>query len=77
MLFRKAVLPIVSYSLLTDGFEPYEWAIKSILGLLCVYTQIIKRRCNSRLTKVDRRLILGTVNTVLSNSKVMKHHPSY
>jgi IS1 family transposase len=44
----------------TDGFEPYAWAVKSILGVSCIYAQVIKQRRNNRVIRVDRKLIVGT-----------------
>ena len=39
----------------TDGFEPYAWAAKSMLSFVCVYAQVIKKRCKNRVTQVNRR----------------------
>jgi len=44
----------------TDGFEPYAWAVASLLPLVCVYAQVIKTRRKDRVVKVERRLISGT-----------------
>ena len=44
----------------TDGFEMYEWAAKRLLLGVCIYGQVIKKRRENRVVKVDRRLLLGT-----------------
>ena len=44
----------------TDGFEPYAWAVKAMLSLICVYTQVIKTRRKDRVVRVERNLIVGT-----------------
>jgi IS1 family transposase len=44
----------------TDGFEPYSWAAKRLLGSVCLYAQVIKKWRKNRVVKVDRRLIIGT-----------------
>ncbi len=44
----------------TDGFEMYEWAAKRLLAGICVYGQVIKKRQENRVVRVDRRLLLGT-----------------
>ena len=44
----------------TDGFEVYEWAAKRLHKGVCVYGQVIKKRRENRVVRVDRRLILGT-----------------
>jgi IS1 family transposase/transposase-like protein len=46
----------------TDGYEPYAWAAKSVLGMSCIYAQVFKKRRNNRVIKVDRKLIIGTDN---------------
>ena len=43
----------------TDGYEPYGWAVKKILGIACVYGQVIKTRRNYRVNKIERKLIIG------------------
>ena len=43
----------------TDGFEMYEWAAKRLLLGICTYGQVIKRRRENRVVRVDRRLLLG------------------
>ena len=42
----------------TDGYKFYERAIRQCFGK-CLYAQIIKTRRNDRVTKVDRRMIIG------------------
>ena len=44
----------------TDGFEMYEWAAKRLLSGICIYGQVIKKRRENRVVRVDRRLLLGT-----------------
>ena len=44
----------------TDGFEMYEWAAKRLLLGVCIYGQVIKKRRENRVVRVDRRLLLGT-----------------
>jgi IS1 family transposase len=46
----------------TDGYEPYAWAAKSVLGISCIYAQVIKKRRNNRVVRVNRNLIAGTNN---------------
>ena len=44
----------------TDGFEVYAWAAKRLLPGICIYGQVIKKRRENRVVRVDRRLLLGT-----------------
>ena len=44
----------------SDGFEMYEWAAKRLLLGVCIYGQVIKKRRENRVVRVDRRLLLGT-----------------
>jgi IS1 family transposase len=44
----------------TDGFEMYEWAAKRFLVGICIYGQVIKKRRENRVIRMDRRLLLGT-----------------
>ncbi len=44
----------------TDGFEVYEWVAKRLLRGICIYGQVIKKRRENRVVRVDRRLLLGT-----------------
>jgi IS1 family transposase len=44
----------------TDGFEMYEWAVKKLLAGVCIYGQVIKKRRENRVIRVDRHLLLGT-----------------
>ena len=44
----------------TDGFEVYAWAAKRLLPGICLYGQVIKKRRENRVVRVDRRLLLGT-----------------
>ncbi len=43
----------------SDGFEMYEWAVKRLLAGVCIYGQVIKKRRENRVIRVDRRLLLG------------------
>ena len=44
----------------SDGFEMYEWAAKRLLSGVCIYGQVIKKRRENRVVRVDRRVLLGT-----------------
>ncbi len=44
----------------TDGFEPYAWAVKGMLSVICIYAQVMKKRRKDRVIHVDRNLIVGT-----------------
>ncbi|MDA2923204.1 hypothetical protein MYX65_00865 [Acidobacteria bacterium AH-259-L09] len=44
----------------TDGFEMYEWAAKRLLVGVCIYGQVIKKRRENRVVRVNRRLLLAT-----------------
>ena len=44
----------------TDGFEMYEWVVERFLTGVCIYGQVIKKRRENRVVRVDRRLLLGT-----------------
>ena len=48
------------FLLTTDGFEMYEWAVERFLTGVCIYGQVIKKRRENRVVRVDRRLLLGT-----------------
>ncbi|MDA2937685.1 hypothetical protein MYX75_05405 [Acidobacteria bacterium AH-259-A15] len=48
------------FLLTTDGFEMYEWAAKRLLLGVCIYGQVIKKRRENLVVRVDRRLLLGT-----------------
>jgi IS1 family transposase len=53
---------IIKYRFLftTDGFEISEWAVRKLLAGVCVYGQVIKKRRENRVIRVDRKLLLGT-----------------
>ena len=56
----------------TDGFKPYSWVIKRLFGPACVYGQVIKKRRKNRITAVDRKLLIGTdqsLEEALQNSE--------
>ncbi|MDA2937877.1 hypothetical protein MYX75_06405 [Acidobacteria bacterium AH-259-A15] len=38
----------------TNGFEMYEWAAKRLLLGACIYGQVIKKRRENRVVRVDR-----------------------
>ena len=42
----------------TDGYRFYERAIRKCIGK-CLFGQVIKTRRNDRVTKVDRRIVIG------------------
>jgi len=44
----------------TDGFTPYSWVLKRMLGPACLYGQVVKKRKKNRITKVDRKVIVGS-----------------
>ncbi|HUV12505.1 MAG TPA: hypothetical protein VMY18_02615, partial [Acidobacteriota bacterium] len=44
----------------TDGFEMYEWAVNRLLAGVCIYGQVIKKRRENRVVRIERRLLLGT-----------------
>jgi IS1 family transposase len=48
----------------TDGYYYYTLAIGRIFGYACVYGQVIKTRRNDRVVKVDRRLVIGSPQTL-------------
>jgi IS1 family transposase len=57
--------------IVTDGYRFYERAIRKCFGK-CLYGQVIKTRRNDRVTKVDRRMIIGDkrdFDKALLNSK--------
>ena len=44
----------------TDGFAPYEWVIRRMFGLACIYGQVIKARRKNRVVAIDRKLLIGS-----------------
>jgi hypothetical protein len=44
----------------TDGFEFYERVVWQVFGPACVYGQVLKKRRNNRIVKVERRTVIGT-----------------
>ena len=44
----------------TDGFEMYEWAVKRLLAGVCLYGQVIKKRRENRVVRVEPKLVVGT-----------------
>ena len=57
-LFRGEVVgtPLI----MTDGFEFYERVIRRLLGVACIYAQVIKTWRKDRVTRVERRAVIGT-----------------
>ena len=43
----------------TDGFAFYARVIRRVFGPACLYGQVIKTRRNNRITKVERRSVIG------------------
>jgi IS1 family transposase len=52
--FRK--LPLMT----SDGFKYYGRVLWSLLGHACVHGQVIKKRRNDRVTRVERKLVIGS-----------------
>lgn len=46
--------------IMTDGFEFYERVIRRLLGVACIYAQVIKTWLKDRVTPVERRTVIGT-----------------
>ena len=44
----------------TDGFTFYERVVRALFGVSCVYAQVIKTWRQNRVTKVERRAVIGT-----------------
>jgi hypothetical protein len=44
----------------SDGFDYYERVVRGLLGIACVYGQVIKTRRNNRVIRAERSLKLGT-----------------
>ena len=44
--------------IMTDGFEFYERVIRKLLGVACIYAQVIKTWRKDRVTRVERRTII-------------------
>ena len=58
--------------IVTDGFAFYAKVIRRIFGPACLYGQVIKTRKNNRVTKVERRAVVGAAwrfEQALSNSE--------
>ena len=45
---------------MTDGFEFYERVIRRLLGVACIYAQVIKIWRKDRVTRVECRAVIGT-----------------
>ncbi len=45
----------------TDGFTPYDWVISRMFGPACLYGQVIKTRRKNRVVRVERKLLIGTL----------------
>ena len=44
----------------TDGFTFYKRVIRTLLGVACVYAQVVKTWRQNRVVKVERKAIIGT-----------------
>lgn len=44
----------------TDGFTPFGWVLKRMLGPACQYGQVVKKRKKNRIIKVDRKVVIGS-----------------
>lgn len=60
VVFRGRLVDTVLVT--SDGFDYYETVVRSVLGVACVYAQVIKTRRNNRVSRVERVLKLGTKN---------------
>jgi IS1 family transposase len=79
---KAGILDVLQWGLIkhrflftTDGFEMYEWAVKRLLAGVCIYGQVIKKRRENRVIRVNRKLILGTkaeLDQALFNSEDSK-----
>jgi len=49
----------------TDDFTPYGWVLKRMLGPACLYGQVVKKRKKNRITKVDRKVIIGSKEQIV------------
>lgn len=52
MIYACRIVNLFDFT--TDGFEPYFWAAKNLLGSICLYAQVIKKWRKNRVIKVDR-----------------------
>ena len=48
--------------IVSDGFEFYEGAIRSVFSPKCLYGQVLKTRRNNRIIKVERRQVIGSAS---------------
>ena len=48
-------IPLIS----TDGFEYYNNVVRRVLGVVCLYGQVIKTRRNDRVVRVERNVRVG------------------
>ena len=44
----------------TDGFQYYARVVRQLFGSACVYGQVIKTRQKNRVSKVERRALIGS-----------------
>ena len=59
---------------MTDGFEFYERVIRRLLGVACIYAQVIKTWRKDRVTRVERRAVIGATRRLekaLDESEVL------
>lgn len=48
----------------TDGFEFYAWVAKQLLGPICAFAQVMKKRRMNRVIQVKRKVVLGSKEKV-------------
>ncbi len=46
--------------IMTDGFGFYERVIRTLFGVACIYAQVVKTWHKDRVTRAERRVIIGT-----------------
>ena len=44
----------------TDGFAPYGWVLIRQSQTICLYGQVVKKRKKNRITRVERKNVIGT-----------------
>ena len=56
----------------TDGFAPYGWVLIRRYQTVCLYGQVVKKRKKNRITRVERKNVIGTrreINRALEESE--------
>ena len=69
---RNRMIRICAPLIVTDGFEYYPRVVRQVFGPMCLLGQVLKTRRNDRVSKVERRVVLGTpskLEEALSNSE--------